>query len=784
MATVKDRYQLEVDVRNASSALRNIQGVMKAFAGVIAVRELVQFGRTIIDTTSQLQTLSNSLRLVTNDTADLARLQGVLRDTAVQNRTAFAETVDLFVKLRVSTEALGVSEQRVINVTSKLSQALQVAGADAATTNAVIRQFGQAMASGEVRGDEFRSIVEGLGPALAIMARESGLNVGELRKMSREGKLTAEVMFEMFEKSKALTQAFETMAPTLSQLETRFKDAFDLFIVKIGEATGFTQAYQKLILELTRQMEDFAGDTVRDMSMEEIMKGSKEGTIQLQEAIDEVKRRYLQLLDLGPLDLLTSPIDTVKGLLTGEIHENRNAYKLLLEQLEKLKKTKEDEAQRAKDEIAAYREQQEALAELLLPHKKYIDQAKKYAETDYRTELEKTNDRIRDAKKVIEELNIAQEKSNGQVDNFNKLLKAAQDELTQATEKLKKLEEEAKKDIKLEGYEKFYDDLVKTSKEIVDTRQYIIDAEKQLLAEFEKGAITSYEYAQALELLMEAKKRLNGDILLLERSTYNFIESMKDGTRDLQQELDTLNMTPLEKQLADIENTLTRDMNRQIEAIYTQVGNFPMADIKAQVKAVKDATMQQIEEQKKLAKRIHEEQRSFEYGWKKAFESYEDDATNAAKAAERIFRATTQGMEDMIVNFAKTGKFEFKGFINSVLEDLLRSQVQQIMAKTFGMLGKGGGAGLFTQLGSLLGFANGGIIPTNSPVMVGEKGPELLLGASGNRVIPNSELGMGGNVTYNINAVDARSFKELIAADPSFIHSVAVQGSKTAPGRR
>jgi hypothetical protein len=42
---------------------------------------------------------------------------------------------------------------------------------------------------------------------------------------------------------------------------------------------------------------------------------------------------------------------------------------------------------------------------------------------------------------------------------------------------------------------------------------------------------------------------------------------------------------------------------------------------------------------------------------------------------------------------------------------------------------------------------------------------------------------MGSNVTYNINAVDAMSFKQMIAQDPSFIHAVAMQGAKGIPGR-
>ena len=75
------------------------------------------------------------------------------------------------------------------------------------------------------------------------------------------------------------------------------------------------------------------------------------------------------------------------------------------------------------------------------------------------------------------------------------------------------------------------------------------------------------------------------------------------------------------------------------------------------------------------------------------------------------------------------------------------------------------------------------MIPNNRPVIVGERGPEILAGASGMRVMSNQDAFGGGNVTYNISAVDAPSFQALIARDPTFIHAVSMQGAKSM-GRR
>lgn len=76
-------------------------------------------------------------------------------------------------------------------------------------------------------------------------------------------------------------------------------------------------------------------------------------------------------------------------------------------------------------------------------------------------------------------------------------------------------------------------------------------------------------------------------------------------------------------------------------------------------------------------------------------------------------------------------------------------------------------------------FADGGFIPRGQFGVVGERGPELVSGPA--QVTPLT--GQGGSVTYNINAVDARSFRDLLAVDPGYIHALAQSGANRLPGR-
>ena len=215
-----------------------------------------------------------------------------------------------------------------------------------------------------------------------------------------------------------------------------------------------------------------------------------------------------------------------------------------------------------------------------------------------------------------------------------------------------------------------------------------------------------------------------------------------------------------------------------------------------------DAINGSSEELIRVNRELTETTRTFSYGWSRAMRDYVRDATDAAQKAERLFVKATQGMEDAIVDFVKTGKFEWKDFVNMMAEELLRSNIREIMAGIFSSRSGGGGSSLLpTSSGGIQGmgtgildiliggaksifggfFANGGILGAGKFGIAGENGPELIRGPAS--VTP---LTAGGstNVVYNINAVDAQSFKQLVARDPRFIYAVTEQGRKSVPSTR
>ena len=78
-------------------------------------------------------------------------------------------------------------------------------------------------------------------------------------------------------------------------------------------------------------------------------------------------------------------------------------------------------------------------------------------------------------------------------------------------------------------------------------------------------------------------------------------------------------------------------------------------------------------------------------------------------------------------------------------------------------------------IGDIFGFAKGGYIKPGQVGLVGEKGPELISGPANITPLDNMSS-RTTNVNYNIHAVDARSFTELLARDPGMIYSLSEMG--------
>lgn len=116
--------------------------------------------------------------------------------------------------------------------------------------------------------------------------------------------------------------------------------------------------------------------------------------------------------------------------------------------------------------------------------------------------------------------------------------------------------------------------------------------------------------------------------------------------------------------------------------------------------------------------RLLRQSREWQDGVTRALRGYVDAATDSAKAAEQATALAFKTMEDALVSFVTTGKFEFASFANSILADITRIAVRQaILAPLANLLSGGSESGdLFGGLGQIFAgvFHEGGIVGRNT----------------------------------------------------------------------
>jgi lambda family phage tail tape measure protein len=114
---------------------------------------------------------------------------------------------------------------------------------------------------------------------------------------------------------------------------------------------------------------------------------------------------------------------------------------------------------------------------------------------------------------------------------------------------------------------------------------------------------------------------------------------------------------------------------------------FKMAQIDAQADAYRSAGADEIAVAQYVKAEKLKYSREWQDGATRALQAYVDEAGNSAMAVESVMNTAFQGMEDMIVEFVKTGKFEFADFVTSINAEIARLAFKSLAGESYSFLG-------------------------------------------------------------------------------------------------
>ena len=254
--------------RSPLVALTALRSGIAALAGALAVREIVQYA----DAYTQVQ---NQLRVAGVASGEMAAATTEIFDIASRTRAPVQELAQLYSRVALSADALGISQRQTAEFTELVGQAVAVAGTSTGAASGALLQLSQAFGGSVIQMQEFNSLIDGARPLLQAAAAgiiEAEGSVDKLRKMVLEGRLSGEEFFQGITAGAAvIRERFATTIPTVAQAFTQLRNAAVEAIGEIDQSAGGTRALVGAIQDLagaigSPEFQQFATETIGDIS--------------------------------------------------------------------------------------------------------------------------------------------------------------------------------------------------------------------------------------------------------------------------------------------------------------------------------------------------------------------------------------------------------------------------------------------------------------------------------------------------------------------------------------
>lgn len=251
-------------INGSLSQLRDQAGqvgaVLSRIGGAIGVGLGV---RELVEVADQYKNLQARLKLAVTSQEEFNRADAALFEIAQRNRAPLAETVTLYARLAPSVQALGRSQADVLAATDAIGQAVSLSGASSEAAAGALMQLGQAFASGQLRGEEFNSVIEQTPRLAQAIADGMGVPLGALRALAQEGKITSAAVLDALLKERTrLAEEYASLPDTVSGALTRLKNAFQRAFGERDTSSGLTAGLAQAIQLVAQHLElliDLAG---------------------------------------------------------------------------------------------------------------------------------------------------------------------------------------------------------------------------------------------------------------------------------------------------------------------------------------------------------------------------------------------------------------------------------------------------------------------------------------------------------------------------------------------
>lgn len=260
----------------ASASASRFEGALNKVGVAIASAITIDTAKKLISIGDEMATLQARVTRLSPGLEAAKENMSALSAIASETGGSLAETEKLWESLTTSLKGTGATNSQILALTSTLQKIGTIGGSSTEEMSNALRQFGQSIAGGTVRAEEFNSILEQMPELARQIATGMGISIGELRKRMLEGKLTAtDALNAIQNRSQAVNDEFDKMPVSIDRAKNSLDVAFKNAISDLNQAIGLTSTLAGLMQNVADNLNYYnnnAGDAGRMPKLLELQK--------------------------------------------------------------------------------------------------------------------------------------------------------------------------------------------------------------------------------------------------------------------------------------------------------------------------------------------------------------------------------------------------------------------------------------------------------------------------------------------------------------------------------
>ena len=250
-------------VSSASETLKaSLGGIMNSFAGNLLANAVMNgvgmikgAVNSITDTASEWASVQARLKLVAGSQENAIYLNKQIFESAQRARGGYMEMADAIIQVSQSAHDAFPDPRQAVEFMEGIQKVFAIGGASKEAQKNAMLQLTQGLASGQLQGDEFRSIAENAPMIENIIAKTMGVSRGELKKLASEGKVTADViknaiMNNMPEIEKQFEALPKTWGDHMQSIKNKAIQAFEPVFQRISDLAN-SEGVRELVDNVT-----------------------------------------------------------------------------------------------------------------------------------------------------------------------------------------------------------------------------------------------------------------------------------------------------------------------------------------------------------------------------------------------------------------------------------------------------------------------------------------------------------------------------------------------------